>query len=442
LRASLLFWVVSAPARAAAPPQACGGDGVPPRLSLPEAESLFLTCGLDVLIAQSDAQGAEGDLQAAGAHPNPGLDASALYTPQLKRDLIYPSIGASAPGSLWGLNLGVTDNGALEDQLSGKRSLRMEAASKALAAARINVDDVRRVGLGELRQAYVAAVMAGLDVVAARESFETYDKQLQLNQKRYDEGAIGGLDLARAKQAQLEALQTIDQVESGRKQALAALLFLLGVRGATPPAVTLTGGIGYAVLGALREASLPWLHGQALAHRTDARIAQANLEQAQVVVRQAKRARIPNVSMSLGYTEQCGSASCTSQPAFNAGLQANLPVFYQQQGEIRRAESNAQAAQHSLARVQAQVLEEVSQAFAAYTAAKSQVERMEALLLEQAKVSRDLAQHMYQRGAASFIDFMDAQRAYVSSRLEYHRDLASYWNAVYRLEQVTAVALR
>jgi outer membrane protein TolC len=74
-------------------------------------------------------------------------------------------------------------------------------------------------------------------------------------------------------------------------------------------------------------------------------------------------------------------------------------------------------------------------------AAKSQVERMEGKLLGQAKVSRDLAQHMYQRGAASFIDFMDAQRAYVSSRLEYNQDLANYWNAVYQLEQAAAISL-
>jgi outer membrane protein, heavy metal efflux system len=67
---------------------------------------------------------------------------------------------------------------------------------------------------------------------------------------------------------------------------------------------------------------------------------------------------------------------------------------------------------------------------------------MEAKLLEQAKVSRDLAQVMYQKGAASFIDFMDAQRQFVASRLEYNQDLANYWSAVYQLEQATATVLR
>jgi outer membrane protein TolC len=224
---------------------------------------------------------------------------------------------------------------------------------------------------------------------------------------------------------------------------MASLLFLLGVRGAVPQ-VTLTSGIGYATLGALREPTVASLHALALENRTDVKIAVANVEQTQALVRQAKRARVPDVALSLGYSEQCSpnDQGCSSLPAFNAGVQGNVPLFYQQQGEIKRAESNAAVAQRGLDKVKAQVLSDVTQALAGYTAAKSQVERMEAQLLEQAKVSRDLAQHMYQKGAASFIDFMDAQRQYVASRLEYNQDLAAYWNAVYGLEQVTGARLR
>jgi cobalt-zinc-cadmium efflux system outer membrane protein len=410
---------------------------IPTHLSLQDAERIFLARGLDLLVAQYGADGAEGDASAAGAHPNPGLDLGVLYTPSLKRDVIYSGLDTSA---LWGLNVVVNDNAAIEDQLSGKRSLRIEAASKALAAARLNVADIKRVELSELRQAYTAAVMAKLNVDASKESFDTFDQQLKLSQKRYDEGATGGLDLSRVTQAQLEALQSLDQAESGSRQAMASLLFLLGVRDKQPE-ITLTSSIDYGLLPRLKEASLAWLSAQAAENRTDAKIAVANLEHAEVVVRQAKRARLPDISLSAGYSEQCSSGSCSSEPAFNAGIQGNVPVLYQQQGEIRRAESNAKIAERTVDKVKAQLLSDVTQAFAGYMAAKSQVERMEGKLLGQAKVSRDLAQHMYQRGAASFIDFMDAQRAYVSSRLEYNQDLANYWNAVYQLEQAAAISL-
>jgi cobalt-zinc-cadmium efflux system outer membrane protein len=441
VRSVLVFVASLFAARAAAQTTTADSPALPSKLSMSDAENIFLTRGLDLLIAQYGAEGAEGDARAAGAHPNPNLDLGVVYTPMVNRGLLYSGLSNSIPNSLWGLSIGVSDNAAIVDQLSGKRSLRIEAASKALAAARLNIEDVKRLGLAQLREAYVMAVMASLNVNAAHESFETYDEQLKLTQKRYDEGAIGGLDLSRVTQAQLEAQQALDQADSGRKQAMATLMFLLGVREVVPE-VALTTAIGYAPLGKLKDVNLSHLHDQALANRTDAKMAVANLEQAQVLVRQAKRARFPDISVSLGYSEQCSSGSCSSLPALNGGLQGNVPLLYQQQGEIRRADSNAKVADRNLAKVKAQVLSDVTSAFAAYLSAQRQVERMEGKLLEQAKISRDLAQHLYQRGAASFIDFMEAQRAYVASRLEYHQDLANYWNAVYQLEQATAVSLR
>ena len=416
-------------------------DAIPARLSLADAEQIFLARGLDLLIAQFGAEGAEGDLRAAGAHPNPGLNLGVLYTRATNSDLFYSGIGQNAPASLWGFSIGVSDNAAIMDQLSGKRSLRIEAVSKAVAAARLTIEEVKRLELTQLRQAYVAAVLARLNVDAATESFQTFDKQLDLTQKRYDEGAINGLELSRIKQAQLEALQALDQVKAGQKQAMASLLFILGVRSGIPE-VELTSGIDYVPLKRLEGASVPTLHELALGNRTDVKIAQANLEQSQVLVRQARRARLPDVSLSLGYSEQCSATTCSSEPAFNAGLSGNIPVLYQQQGEIRRAESNALSAQRTLAKAKAQVLSDLTQSFAAYGAAASQVQRMESKLLQQARQSRDLAQLMYQKGAASLIDFLDAQRSYVATELEYHQNLASYWNAVYQLEQAIATPLR
>ncbi|HEY4883293.1 MAG TPA: TolC family protein [Myxococcales bacterium] len=416
-------------------------DAIPARLSLADAEQIFLARGLDLLIAQFGAEGAEGDLRAAGAHPNPGLNLGVLYTRATNSDLFYSGIGQNAPASLWGFSIGVSDNAAIMDQLSGKRSLRIEAVSKAVAAARLTIEEVKRLELTQLRQAYVAAVLARLNVDAATESFQTFDKQLDLTQKRYDEGAINGLELSRIKQAQLEALQALDQVKAGQKQAMASLLFILGVRSGIPE-VELTSGIDYVPLKRLEGASVPTLHELALGNRTDVKIAQANLEQSQVLVRQARRARLPDVSLSLGYSEQCSATTCSSEPAFNAGLSGNIPVLYQQQGEIRRAESNALSAQRTLAKAKAQVLSDLTQSLAAYGAAASQVQRMESKLLQQARQSRDLAQLMYQKGAASLIDFLDAQRSYVATELEYHQNLASYWNAVYQLEQAIATPLR
>jgi cobalt-zinc-cadmium efflux system outer membrane protein len=413
---------------------------LPAELSMADAEQVFLSRGLDLLIAQYGERGAEGDLRAAGAHPNPKLDALTNFTPATQRGLLY-HVGDQVPVNLWGMGVALTDSAALSDQLTGKRSLRIEAASKALAAARLNVEDVKRMGLSQLRQAYVAAVVAALDVQAARDSFETFDEQLKLNQARYDQGAINALDLSRALQAQLGALQELDRAEAGRQQAMASLMFMLGVRRGTPE-VTLSTRIGYTPLEKLQHADVQSLHELALQHRPDVQMAAAILEQSRAQLAQARRERVPDVSLSIGYAEQCNAVSCSNEPAFAAGFSLDLPVLYQQQGEIQRAESDSLAAERSLEKTKAQVLSDVAQAFAAFVAARSRVVRMEEKLLEQAKLSRDLAQYLYRKGAASFIDFLDAQRSYVAILMEHNQDLSDYWAAVYQLEEATGTPLR
>ncbi|HUB08605.1 MAG TPA: TolC family protein [Myxococcales bacterium] len=424
----------------AAVPENSVNQGLPAQLSLPDAEDIFLARGLDLLIAEASVRGAEGDLTAAGAHPNPNFQPSLYYVPSTTKDLLYSNLGNNTAAEVWGLGLALDDNAAIEDELSGKRSLRIEYAAKALAAARINVQDVKRTELSQLRQAYVAAVMAKLNAESARETFTTYDKQLDLSRKQYQAGAIGRLDLSQMATSQLEALQALATAQAGYQQALASLVYLLGVRGARPE-VTLTSGIDYRELPEIRGTSFDALVGEAQKNRTDVRIAERNLEQAEVAVRQAKRAVLPDISLNAGYSEICNGATCSSAPGFNFGLSGNLPVLYWQQGEIARAESNVTAAQRTLEKAQAQVLSDVSQAWAGYAAAREQVERMQGQLIAEAKRARDLAQIQYQKGAASLLTFLFAERTYVAAELEYHQDLANYWSSVYQMEQATNAKL-
>ncbi|MGH9706128.1 MAG: TolC family protein, partial [Candidatus Acidiferrales bacterium] len=55
--------------------------------------------------------------------------------------------------------------------------------------------------------------------------------------------------------------------------------------------------------------------------------------------------------------------------------------------------------------------------------------------LDQAKESRDISQYAYKRGAASLLDFLDAERSYRSTELAYRQSLASYLAAVEQLRE-------
>lgn len=55
--------------------------------------------------------------------------------------------------------------------------------------------------------------------------------------------------------------------------------------------------------------------------------------------------------------------------------------------------------------------------------------------LQQAQQSLDIAQFSYQHGAASLLDFLDAERSYRSTELSYRQALASYLTAQEQLRE-------
>jgi outer membrane protein, heavy metal efflux system len=55
--------------------------------------------------------------------------------------------------------------------------------------------------------------------------------------------------------------------------------------------------------------------------------------------------------------------------------------------------------------------------------------------LDEAKQDRDISEYAYKRGAASLLDFLDAERSYRATQLGYRQSLASYLTAVEQLRE-------
>jgi len=55
--------------------------------------------------------------------------------------------------------------------------------------------------------------------------------------------------------------------------------------------------------------------------------------------------------------------------------------------------------------------------------------------LKQSEESRDISQYAYQRGAASLLDYLDAERSYRANQLAYRQALAAYMVALEQLKQ-------
>jgi cobalt-zinc-cadmium efflux system outer membrane protein len=154
----------------------------------------------------------------------------------------------------------------------------------------------------------------------------------------------------------------------------------------------------------------------------------------------AKRTQIPDITLNVNYSQAGMGQSVASPATILFGASMNLPVFYQQQGEIRRARADLDTQALQYAKNLALVASDLSSAWAAFKANKELVERMESTLLARAKTARDILEKQYRAGNATLMDFLDAERAYIATNLEYLTDLTQYWMALFQLEQAVGVS--
>jgi cobalt-zinc-cadmium efflux system outer membrane protein len=409
---------------------------LPPHLSLAQALDIFRTHGLDVLIADAAVLGAQGDLRAAGAIPNPQLSANAghvfNYNPASRPGA--PCIGCSdiVVGG------GLSDQAALEDALTGKRGLRLRVARAALEAAQLARQDAERVIGFQVKAQYVQVAAARWMLEFARQVETSLRQTVDLSRLRYPK-VINEGELARVEVQQLEAQQDVDRARQDLRSAQVGLAFLLGVRGAVPDFEVDRDVLRFHVPASLQTATVDSLLNDAMSHRPDLQQAAAAEERATEALALAKRQRIPDVSLNADYLQTGTGQDAIQPPTLTFGFTVGLPLFYQQQGEILHAQAERDAQALQRAKTLSQVASDVESAFAAFASAKAIVERMESSLLEQAKRARDITDLQYRAGSATLIDFLDAERTFIQTNTEYFADLANYWTAVFQIEAAASM---
>jgi cobalt-zinc-cadmium efflux system outer membrane protein len=439
---TLLLLIGSALAHAAA-------VTLPAQLSLDDALKIFRERGLDLIIAEAAVMSAEGDVRAAGAIPNPSFGVTYSHVFTYNPNSTDPGSQCSASNANCtneGFGLDLNDQGALSDVLFNKRGLRLKVARAALQAARQGRADAQRTLELQLKQQYIQAVLARDELDFALEVQKATTTTFDLGKIRYDKGAISEADEAKIEAAKLEADQAVATARQGLEVAKLGVAFLLGVRGAIPQFAVDQDLPKYRVSPALAGASRESLLAEALENRPDLRGQLFQRDRAQASIALAKRLRVPEIALDLGY-QQTGSGGIGTNaplqpPTLSIGLSAPIPLFYFQQGEIKRAEADFKTQDTLRAKLEAQVLSDIATAFANFAATKELVERMEGRLLDRVTRARDLVALQYQKGAASLLEFLDAQRQWIATNQEYLQDLASYWTAVYQLEAAVGRDLR
>ena len=445
---------VLAPRDATLPQPTDGGPALPAPADLPQvlrlddALRIFRARGFGILIAEASVVNAEGVERAASYVPNPQLNVG------YGRVLNYPSNGicagtGGAPDNpaVSGCSpnqytVGLSDNAAIEDSLSGKRNLRVKVARSALAAAKLNRVDAERTLTFQVKSAYLQVVQARAAYEFTKEVQQSSQHELDLNQDRLTGGKINEGDFERIRVITLEASQGVDAAAQNLRQAKVGLGFLLGVRGRVPDYDVDKDTLRFFVPEAIESNSADGLLKVAFDKRPDLRALGFQEERAKASIELAKRQAFPDLSLGVQYTQTGTASSAIQPPTLGVSLTGNLPLFYQQQGEIRQAQ--ADYATQALTRGQntAQVVSDVENAYAAYVGSRTLVERMENALLASAKKALDITKLQWLAGKANLTDYLDARQAFIQTNVEYIGDLTNYWIAVAQLEQAVGTELR
>jgi cobalt-zinc-cadmium efflux system outer membrane protein len=177
------------------------------------------------------------------------------------------------------------------------------------------------------------------------------------------------------------------------------------------------------------KANLEDLQAKALQSRPDLRAAQQGVTAANSQYALAKANGKRDFTGQINYTH----VSDVNTASLFGSIQ--LPIFDRNQGEIARTHFAIAQAQEQQAATNGQVLTDVRDAYEGLQSNDQIVTIFRSGYLDEAKLDRDISEYAYKRGAASLLDFLDAERSYRATQLAYRQTLASYLLALEQLRE-------
>jgi len=114
-----------------------------------------------------------------------------------------------------------------------------------------------------------------------------------------------------------------------------------------------------------------------------------------------------------------------------------LPVFNRNQGEIARAEREVEQARRRLAAAELGVRTGVATTYQRCLSHGELVRRIEADMLARARRVLETTRYSYERGEASLVELLDAQRAFNDAMQTYNEARANYARSLMDLESAT-----
>jgi cobalt-zinc-cadmium efflux system outer membrane protein len=386
-------------------------------LTIDEAVETALDKNLDLLAARYNLPIADALLVTARLRPNPVLSVDGDH---LRLVPGYGELTGAGPPEYALRTDFIFERG-------GKRQRRMEVAEAGRRIAELQLRNAIRAVVLDVQTAFVDVLQAKTDLALAHETFRAFEEIVRINTSRVRSGDLAEVELIRSQVAQLQFENSVRQAELQVQTARTRLQVLLGRRREDRLADA---------AGEMRREDAPRrleaLREQAFAQRPDLLAQQQERLRSQAELRlQLAQGRV-DYAVGTEYRRQQGLAGRGNSLGFF--FQTSLPLFHRNQGEILRTRQEELQAQARIRALEAAIDSEVETVYLRYSNAVTTLQRIEEFLLGRAADVRQITEFSYRRGEATFLEFLDAQRAYNETMQTYNQARADFARSLYGID--------
>lgn len=361
---------------------------------------------------------------------------TASVSPDWSADFGFPTVDLSNQGNPTQFSIGLD----APIELGGKRGHRVRAAKADLSSVTSDYDDAVRQLRGTAAGAFVEALGTRAILQSKQKSLGQFDRIVSVNEERRRVGEIGDIELV---QSRVNRDQFKADVITATADVYSADL-VLGQQLGKPEKLVNQLPIPDGTLEmAVRTFDVSELVAIALERRPDVQSKQRALKAADMRIELAKVNLIPDVTVSGAYSHLVAGSGGFVQPADNtlsASLSVNLPFSrWQHRGELENGNAAHTQVELQLRSTQLAAETEVRDSYSRYQAAVRRLQLYQGGLLKDADRVLEARLYAYQRGGATLLEVIDAQRTSADIYLAYAQALVDHAHALIALEQSAAM---
>jgi outer membrane protein, heavy metal efflux system len=398
---------------------------VPASVTLDQAIELALRHNHNLLATRTTIQQSQAEEITANLRPNPNMFGDWEYlplgAPSSQNPDLYPGVST---GDYLRNNTEIDLGLSYLIERGKKRQHRLQAAKDVTAQTRSLVADSERGLTFNVATLFVNVQLAESTLDLAQTDLKSFQQTVDIGQEQYRVGAISEDDYLKIKLQLLQFETDVQQAQLAKEQSLSDLRQLLGYESVAAD-YDVSGPFDYQPL----KGNLDDLQLRALQTRPDLRAAQQGVTAANSQYQLQKAIGKPDVTVQGNYSHVNGINAATVYGSIP------LPIFNRNQGEIARTGFAITQAQEQEKFTNGQALTDVHDAYEGVRASDKIVMLFRGGYLDVATKDRDIAEYAYRKGAASLLDFLDAERSYRATQLAYRQALASYLLAVEQLRE-------